>query len=169
MICLKIAVHKTIWIKYSKPVSVQETWWSRSSPLVVMLNRNTCTDPPHCQRGTQTTSTITSHNYRDPPEYRFYWHGDGWSNADTPGDNEPVHQCISCHAREGRCSGGKPAKCLDWGLRIAESEKSEFKIPQSEIDLDPGSYNELPRSRAARYHRYAKSSNNFNCPRYICL
>ena len=29
--------------------------------------------------------------------------------------------------------------------------------------------NELPRSRAARYHRYAKSSNNFSCPRYICL
>ena len=30
-------------------------------------------------------------------------------------------------------------------------------------------FNELPRSRAARYHRYAKSSNNFSCPRYICL
>jgi hypothetical protein len=32
-----------------------------------------------------------------------------------------------------------------------------------------GRSNELPRSRAARYHRYAKSSNNFSCPRYICL
>jgi len=29
--------------------------------------------------------------------------------------------------------------------------------------------NELPRSRAARYPYYAKSSNSFNCPRYICL
>jgi hypothetical protein len=36
------------------------------------------------------------------------------------------------------------------------------------INGDP-SQNELPRSRAARYHRYAKSSNNFSCPRYICL
>jgi len=30
-------------------------------------------------------------------------------------------------------------------------------------------HNELPRSRAARYRRYAKSSNNFNCPRCIWL
>jgi len=31
------------------------------------------------------------------------------------------------------------------------------------------SFNELPRSRAARYLSYAKSSNNFSCPRWICL
>jgi hypothetical protein len=33
----------------------------------------------------------------------------------------------------------------------------------------PVSDNELPRSRAAKYHRYSKPSNNFSCLRYICL
>jgi hypothetical protein len=46
-------------------------------------------------------------------------------------------------------------------------EKSEEFLPI--CNLTDSNINELPRSRAARYHLYAMSSNNLSCPRYICL
>ena len=45
--------------------------------------------------------------------------------------------------------------------------RDEYKL--YEQDLKDFNSNEQPRSRAARYRRYAKSSNNFNCPRCIWL
>jgi hypothetical protein len=64
-------------------------------------------------------------------------------------------------------SHGKAGKLADvkkWNLDKFNLENEDFPFAKLQFVS-----NELPRSRAARYHLYAMSSNNLSCPRYICL
>ena len=82
-----------------------------------------------------------------------------------------LFDCKNCRFQTSTIAGtifhGTRTPLVKWYWMIYHMAMDKVGVSVAEMQrlLD----NELPRSRAARYHRYGRLSNNFNCPRYICL